>query len=219
MTKINDSKPELRDIESITPYALNAKKHAPDQVKRLAQSIKKFGWRGNPIIVDGQGVIISGHGRRLAALQLGLKVVPVVTVTDMTAEEARAFRLADNRAAISDLDNDILREELLDLGTDLLEDIFDKKELDFAVADLMEINDDVFVSDLDSVMSDQQATTERLISDVADKRMSVARVLGFAHFTGADAIHVTRLLAHMEAETGLTGEQAFVAFAKSYAGE
>lgn len=204
----------LTDITLLKPYEKNAKKHDASQVKRLAQSISKFGWRGNPIIVDSNYVIISGHGRRLAALELGLAKVPVVVESDMSAEEARAFRLADNRAAISDIDNDILREELIDLGTDLLEDIFDKKELDFAIADLMTVNDDVFVTDLDSVMDEQQNMTEHLIERSAEKRVSLFKAFGFKDVSGADAIYVTRFMARVEAETGLSGEQAFVEYAK-----
>ena len=214
--KIEEKKPVLRDISTISPYRLNAKKHGDDQVKRLAQSIKKFGWRGNPILVDKDGVIIAGHGRRLAALSLGLTKVPVVVEEDMTAEEARAFRLADNRVAMSDIDNHIFREELLDLGNveDLLGDIFEAKELDFAVADLLTINDGVFVSDLDSVMDEQQSHTDERIEATDTKRISIAKVLGFKDIQGSDSIYVTRFIAKLEAESGTTAEQAFVNFIK-----
>ena len=213
---ITEKKPELRDISTITPYPLNAKKHDKDQVARLAKSIKQFGWRGNPIIVDKEGVIIAGHGRRLAALELGIKMVPVVVEDDMTAEQARAFRLADNRAAISDIDNDLLQEELLDLGdvSDLLDGIFDKKELDFAVADLFQMNDSSFVSDLSTVMDETNQTTTQKIEQNDSKQISIAKVMGFKSINGSDSIYVSRLMAQIEANTGLEGADAFVAFAK-----
>ncbi|WP_374335496.1 ParB N-terminal domain-containing protein [Methyloversatilis sp.] len=214
MTSITEQRPTLIDVEKLKPYPLNAKKHSDEQVSRLANSIKRFGWRGNPIIVDKDFVIIAGHGRRLASIKLGLKQVPVIIESDMTAEEARAFRLADNRAAVSDIDNDILREELIDLGPDLLADIFDKKELDFAITDILSMNSDVFVDDLDSVMNDQQAVTDALIAKSEEKRMSVAKVLGFKDFAGSDAIHVSRFMAFVEARTGKQGAEALVEFAK-----
>lgn len=88
-----------------------------------------------PIVVDGNGVIIKGHGRRLAALQIGLKKVPVIVRDDLSEEAVRAARLADNRVAISGLDNEILRKELSSLEFSL-DNIFDKKELTFVTADL-----------------------------------------------------------------------------------
>lgn len=220
--KITEKKPELRNIDSLIPYELNAKKHDKAQVKRLATSIKRFGWRGNPIIVDKFGVIIAGHGRRLAAIELGLTQVPVVVEEDMSAEEARAFRLADNRAADGDIDSNILQEELLDLGnfaSELLGDIFDKKELDFAVADLMVMNEDTFTSDLDTVMDEQSATTAGKIDAAGEKRVPIARAFGFKDVQGDNLIYINRFMAQLEAETGKAGEGALVEFIKSLVGE
>jgi hypothetical protein len=214
VSEIKEQRPTLMRVDQLKPYPKNAKKHTDEQVERLATSIKRFGWRGNPIIVDKNFVIIAGHGRRLAALKLGLENVPVIIESDMTAEEARAFRLADNRAAISDIDNDLLQEELLDLSSDLLIDIFDKKELDFAIADLLTINEGIFVDDLDSVMSEQQELTETLIGRSNEKRMSVARVLGFKDISGSEAIHISRFMAFVESKTGKKGDEALVEYAK-----
>lgn len=205
MTKIVENKISLWDVDDLVPYPLNAKKHGDDQVNRLANSIKKFGWRGNPILVDREGVIIAGHGRRLAALKLGLQKVPVVVEQDMTAEEARAFRLADNRVAMGDIDNDILKEELLDLGEDigdLLDNIFDKKELDFAIADLMNVDETVFEDNLDTVMDEQTANTDDKIRANEEKRVSIAKALGFKDIKGADVIYVTRWIAMLEEKSG-----------------
>ena len=214
----DNTKVVVRGIDTIKPYPKNAKKHDDAQVKKLAESIKKFGWRGNPILVDKEGVIIAGHGRRLAALSLKMDKVPVVVIDDMTAEEARAFRLADNRVAISDIDNDILQEELIDLDFDL-DGIFDKKELDFAVADLMEVNLDVFESDLATVMDEQTANTNDKIEKSETKRVSVTKALGFKEIDGADAFYVTRLMAQLQADSGASAEKAFVEFCKSLVGK
>ena len=206
--------PHLRAIDTIYPYEKNAKRHPPEQVKRLATSIKKFGWRGNPIIVDALGVIIAGHGRRLAALELGLKNVPVVVEEDMTAEEARAFRLADNRAAESSIDSNLLKEELIDLDFDL-SGIFDDKELNFASADLGMIDESAFIDNLSLAVDAQQQQTADAIEQTDSKVVPVAKVLGFKSFTGKNILAVSRLLALIEAEVGEGGEEGFVKFAKA----
>lgn len=216
---MKEQKPTLRDISTIFPYEKNAKKH--DNIKPLVNSIKRFGWRGNPIIVDKEGVIISGHGRRLAAIELGLTKVPVVVEDDMTAEEARAFRLADNRSAVGDYDNDLLKEELIDLGgfVDMLDGIFDKKELDFAVADLFEMNEDAFVQDLDTVMDEQRNVTNEKIDAIAEKPIALHKVMGFKDIRGSNSIYVTRFMAKIQAESGKTGEEAFIDFIRGLTGE
>lgn len=222
MSKLKFSNgPKLQDISTIKPYENNVKKHPEQQIKKLAQSIKTFGWQGNPIIVDKDGVIISGHGRRLAALELGLKQVPVVVADDMTAAEARAFRLADNRVAISDIDTDMFEQEISgfkDMG-DLLEGIFDAKELDFAVADLMEINDSVFEEDLTAVVQAQEQHTDQKIKSADDKPVQLVKVLGLQGLKvpGSEVIHLSRFVANLQAETGEEDiAAALLAHAKEY---
>lgn len=207
----------LRDPQTLIPYEKNAKKHDKAQVAKIAASIKKFGWRGNPIVVDKHGVIIAGHGRRLAAIELGIKA-PVVVADDLNEEEVRALRLADNRAAISDYDSELLKEELISLDYDL-SDIFDKKELDFAVADLMVIDDTVFESDLDNVMTEQATATNEKVAASEDKRVPLQKLLGFKDVAGSDAVFVTRFMAQLEAEYSSKGEGAFMTFIKSLVGE
>jgi hypothetical protein len=208
----------LRDISTIYPYERNAKKHGDEQVKHLAESIKQFGWRGNPILVDKSGVIIAGHGRRLAALSLGFKEVPVIEVDDMSAMEARAFRLSDNRVAISDIDNDVMKAELIDLDYDLV-GIFDKKELDFAIADIMEMNVDAFESDLDTVMDEQNAITEQKVDDSQTKRVPIAKAIGVKDVQGSDVIYINRFMAQIQADSNLPADQAFVQFIKTLVGK
>lgn len=203
--KVEEQKPELRDISTITPYELNSKKHPPEQVRRLAQSIKKFGWRGNPILVDEGGVIVAGHGRRLAALELGMTRVPVVVLTGMTEDELRALRLADNRTAISDFDTDLLEAELTEFEglSDMLDGIFDKKELDFAVADLMSVDATVFETDLGRVIDEQEAHTDSRIKAADDKPVQAAKALGIVgkKVPGRDAAHLARFMAEIQAST------------------
>ena len=204
---------ELRDIGSVTPYELNAKIHDEKQVGRIAKSIQEFGW-DQPIVVDADGVIIKGHGRRLAAISLGLTQVPVWVRDDLTPAQVRASRLADNRAAVGDLDTDLLQKELADLEFDL-SGIFDKKELEFVVADLGEMNSDAFVADLDAEVTAQAEETVERIKAADARQVKIDAALGFKSIQGADERTVASFMAMIEADTGKTGADAFVAFAKS----
>lgn len=205
-------------IDKVIPYPQNVKKHDPDQVAGIVQSIKTFGW-DQPIVVDKEGVIIKGHGRRLAAISLGLTEVPVLVRDDLTPAQVDAARLADNRAAAGDLDQNMLRLVLADIDLSLLDGIFDAKELEFSTADLGEINDGAFISDLDAAVSAQNAATTDKVAAQKEARVPLRKALGFSDIAGADEIYVTRLMAEIEMQTSLKGEAAFVTFAKSLVGE
>ena len=84
-----------KKIGDIKPYERNPRRN-DEAVKYVAESIKNFGFK-NPIIVDNDGVIVAGHTRFKAAKQLGLQVVPCVVADDLTPEQIKAFRLADNK--------------------------------------------------------------------------------------------------------------------------
>ena len=88
---------ELWPIERPIPYAGNPRLCPAAAIEKVAASLRSYGFR-QPIVVDREGVIIAGHTRLLAAQKLGLTEVPV-HVADLSAEQARAYRLADNRTA------------------------------------------------------------------------------------------------------------------------
>ncbi|GIW55481.1 MAG: methyltransferase [Nitrospiraceae bacterium] len=111
MRKTFEPNVEWRDPSSLIPYINNAKTHPPEQIAKIAASIVEFGF-DQPIVVDGQGLVIKGHGRLAASLQLGLKRVPVVVRTDLTPSQIKASRLADNKTAESPWDEELLRLEL-----------------------------------------------------------------------------------------------------------
>lgn len=206
---------ELRDIGSIQPYELNAKVHDPAQVEKIARSIREFGW-DQPIVVDAAGVIIKGHGRRLAALSLGLTQVPVWVRDDLTDDQVRASRLADNRVAISNIDTDILQKELAALDFDLA-GIFDKKELDFLNLDLGEMNVDAFVADLDSAVAEQAVETQQKVAAAGAREVKIDAALGFKTIRGDDERHVAAFMAQAEEATGKTGANAFVDYLRRLA--
>jgi len=104
----------IRNIDDITPYESNPRVN--DQaVDAVAASLAEFGFR-QPIVVDGDGVIIVGHTRWKAAKKLGLAKVPVHVATDLSPEQIKAYRIADNQTAtLAEWDFDLLPIELKDL--------------------------------------------------------------------------------------------------------
>jgi DNA modification methylase len=105
---------ESRPITSITPYDRNPRQN-DSAVDAVAKSLQEFGFR-QPIVVDEQGVIVVGHTRFKAAQKLGFTQVPVHVATDLTPEQIRAYRIADNQTAtLAEWDLDLLPLELLDL--------------------------------------------------------------------------------------------------------
>ncbi|MCR0985286.1 site-specific DNA-methyltransferase [Roseomonas populi] len=105
-------------VAELIPYARNARTHSPAQVAQIAASIREFGWT-NPVLVDGERGVIAGHGRLLAARQLGMTEVPTLELSHLTPAQRRAYVLADNRLALSaGWDEDLLRVELAELGAD-----------------------------------------------------------------------------------------------------
>ena len=103
-------------VDDLIPYEKNAKIHPQKQVHQIAESLKRFGWQ-QPIVIDKDKVVIIGHGRLLAAKELGLHDVPVTMADDLTPELVNALRLADNKTNESEWDFSILEEELAALKT------------------------------------------------------------------------------------------------------
>ena len=98
-------------LDELTPYENNPRVNE-GAVEAVAESLKKFGWK-QPLVVDRSGVIIVGHTRLKAAERLGWETAPVVIAEDLTEEEARAYRLADNKTAeLADWNFQLLDEEL-----------------------------------------------------------------------------------------------------------
>jgi ParB-like chromosome segregation protein Spo0J len=108
--------PRLVDVADLVPYDKNARTHSDEQVEQIARSIEEFGWT-NPIIVGAANLILAGHGRRLAALFLKIKRVPVLDVTHLTPEQQRLYVIADNKLTLNGgWDLNVLKLEVLELG-------------------------------------------------------------------------------------------------------
>lgn len=120
LSQINSAKIEVVGVHDLMPYARNARIHEEWQVAKIASSIKEFGFV-NPVIIDPDGGIIAGHGRVLAALKLGLEIVPCRRVGHLTEPQKRAYILVDNRLAEeASWDVELAKLELAELA---LEDI------------------------------------------------------------------------------------------------
>jgi ParB-like chromosome segregation protein Spo0J len=106
---------EYKPVADLIPYAKNSRTHTDAQVAQIAASIKEFGWT-NPILLDGDNNIIAGHGRVLAALKLGEKLVPTINLAYMTQNQQRAYIIADNKLALNaGWNNEMLALEIADL--------------------------------------------------------------------------------------------------------
>ena len=103
-------------LDRLRPYERNARTHSPEQVAHIAASIQEFGFT-NPILVDGSDGILAGHGRLAAAKDMGLAEVPVIVLDHLSAEQRRAYILADNQLALNaGWDMELLQQEIVGLN-------------------------------------------------------------------------------------------------------
>lgn len=108
----------MRCVDTIIPYEDNPRLNER-AVNSVANSIKDFGFQV-PIVVDADGVVICGHTRLIAAQKLGMTEVPVVVADDLTPEQVRIFRIADNKVGeLAEWDKDKLAEEFMNLGNSI----------------------------------------------------------------------------------------------------
>ncbi len=131
-----------RRVSELIPYDRNPRKN-DEAVKYVKASIEQFGFKV-PIVIDADGVIVAGHTRLKAAKELGMKEVPCIVADDLTPEQTRAFRVADNKTAeIAEWDIELLNTELLDLEAN-----FDMADFGFEInPPTGEVSDDDFDAD------------------------------------------------------------------------
>lgn len=121
-----------KGIGEIRPYENNPRKN-DGAVDAVAASIKEFGWKV-PVVIDKDGVIVAGHTRYKAAQKLGIDRIPCIVADDLTEEQVRAYRLADNKVGeLAEWDFDALSDELAQLdfsGIDMSDFGFEGTEQD-----------------------------------------------------------------------------------------
>lgn len=146
----------MKNINDIVPYEKNPRKNNAS-VPYVANSIKEFGFKV-PIIIDSDGIVVTGHTRLKAAKSLGMTEVPCVVADDLTPEQIKAFRLADNKVAeLSMWDDDLLADELSgiididmsDFGLELPEIELDDDELEYYGAERERTADAYNLHDVD----------------------------------------------------------------------
>ena len=132
---------QYASIASLCPNPHNARRHGRKQLELICRSIEEFGFNV-PLLIDGEGNILAGHGRFEAAKRLGLETVPVICLAHLSESERRAFMLADNRIAeLSHWDENALALELqsileLDQDLDITVTGFDTADIDLAIQSL-----------------------------------------------------------------------------------
>jgi hypothetical protein len=150
---------EYLDIDKLRPSPHNARTHSPQQIRQIERSVTEFGFT-NPLLVDGAGLILAGHGRVEAAKRLGFSRVPVIRISHLSIAQKRAYIIADNKLAEkAGWDRDILAIELqglIDVGFDAELTGFDVPEIEM-------------ILDAPDPAADNAA--EELIPDIAPTRI------------------------------------------------
>jgi len=188
--RIRDLTIEMLPTSALKPRYRNARTHSKRQLRQIAESIRAFGWT-NPILIDGDQVVIAGHGRLEAAVSLGIAEIPTICINDMTEAQKRAYILADNKLAENaGWDRDLLALELqglieMDLDFDVTATGFEMSEIDLLIggsgesdkADgLPEMNPDV--PPLAQPGDVWQAGRHRLLCGDATKAESLTTLMG-----------------------------------------
>lgn len=155
-------------IDEIIPYERNPRKN-DGAVEAVAASIREFGFKV-PIVIDAQNVIVTGHTRHKAARKLGLTECPCIRADDLTPEQVRAYRLADNKVAeLAEWDFDLLAAELAELPD------FDFAEMGFERVSPDDFGEDFSLDDSDEpqfqeitfIQSKEQLNdTKRIMSEI-----------------------------------------------------
>lgn len=135
---MDNLKIEYLPVDDLVPYQNNARKHTNTDVSAIAKSIEMFGF-DDPIGIWKGNVIIEGHGRLMAAKQLGMETVPVIRLDHLTDEERRSYALVHNKSAeLSEWDFDRLDMELKDIV-----------DIDMSGFGFMDVNDIVFDGEIE----------------------------------------------------------------------
>jgi len=156
---------ETRKPAELIPYENNAKTHTPEQIEKIAASIREFGFI-NPIIIDANNGVIAGHARLQAAQSIGLESVPVLRVEHLTEAQKRAYIIADNRLAEVGTGWDL---ELLNLELQKLQELdFDLELTGFSldeVSSLLDVSD----NESEELKEEEYVETFEVIIECSDE--------------------------------------------------
>ena len=152
-------------VAGLRPYPGNARQHSKKQVRQIADSITRFGFT-NPVLISDDGQIVAGHGRVMAAKALELDVVPTLRLSHLSAEERRAYVLADNKLALNaGWDSEILAIELqalIDLDFDVTLTGFSLAEVDLTLDQAREASPETATGPEDFIPEPPETAVSRL---------------------------------------------------------
>ena len=183
-------------LEKLRPYERNAKKHGAGQIEKLKASIMEFGFL-TPCLIDSDYNLIAGHGRVMAAKELGIKTVPCVFIEGLTEEQRRAYILADNRLGeLGEWDMELVSDELENLRDSGL----DIDLTGFSIDDII-IEDDMGADFTEDEFEDFLAETEPIVKfheiyQLGDHRLMCG--------DSTDAGDVSRLMNKVKADLVVT---------------
>lgn len=204
----------LRSVKNITPYPGNPRFNDGPAVEKVIESIRAFGFR-QPIVIDSDGVILAGHTRFKAALELGMPKVPV-HVADLSDEEAKAYRIADNRTA-EEAEWDV--PGLADEISALMETGFDPSILGFdalEIDSILKCADGVEINSPGAAEAEWNGMPEYGNRDETSKQRIVVHfatdkdVQDFGNLIGQSLTEKTRSIWFPPAEIGRTADKEFV---------
>ena len=160
-----------KKIEELIPYENNPRKN-DNAVDAVAASIKEFGFKV-PVILDADNVIVCGHTRYRAAQKIGIKEIPCIMADDLSDEQIRAFRLADNKTAeLAEWDFSLLDFELENIDMDMSEFGFD------------DISVDEFGTDFSLPDGDKPPFKQLTFTLAAEQATQIEEILKFAKSNG-----------------------------------
>lgn len=221
MTEVYQKKDEVWSIDRLVPYAANSKRHDPKQVAKIAASIRKHGWTTR-IVVEPDGTIIAGHGRRLAAIELLQEKVPVTVLHGISKEQAKALRLIDNKVQEGGHDTALLSMELKSLvledGIDMGE-FFDVRDLNFAIDDLGDINLDSLSADIAPEVAEQTSRTEKEIETTDEEEVSLTKAIGISKISGVQSRELKRFIGEAQDFYNCTPAEALLRALEDWAAD
>lgn len=204
---------ERWEIGKLKPSPTNSKKHPPEHIEKLARSIGKHGI-ANTIQVEPDGTIIAGHGRWLGAQSLGWTHVSVIVRRDLSKEQAMALRIADNQTVSNDYDTELLKAEVMSLKEadyDLSSLGLGDDELEKLTADFGEINDDIFVEDINAAVETQKTENAQKEAEADKSSAPIGDALGFKRVTVEQSRTIRERMLAIEVKTKKVGIDALLA--------
>lgn len=214
MSKRVEQKMVFMNPKDLIPYEKNVKKHPQSHINVLKALMTKYGFStGNAIQVDRNLVIIAGHGRREAAVQLELERVPVIVRGDLTDDEVKRWRIEENKSVGLDYDVVMMKEEIAELLEGSADPLlgFDDREWSVLTDDLTAgFDTETIISDLEEEMAESQRQHDETIREAKANDVSVTDLLGFKRVPADQQRKFANFMAEIEFRAKKSGLDAFL---------